>query len=271
MGTDRTTQRDELVAAYRSALDGLLTATGDLDDAAWARETGCPGWSVHDQLAHCVGLERRLLGDPDLDPDVVVPDLPHIRDDIGRFIERDVEARRGTPSAELHAEAREAFARRLDQLGELRPDQLEEETLSLMGPMRTSRALRMRLFDLVCHERDIRAAGDRLDGLVGPHVAVGVEQALRSWARALPTRTEDGDTIRFVLDGDEEVDLDLGTGTLSRGESVAATVSATLRLSAADLLALAGGRADAPTLDQLPHDGDAGLLARSLAVAGVTP
>jgi uncharacterized protein (TIGR03083 family) len=270
VATDRTAQRDQLVAAYAAALDGLLAATADLDDAAWGTPTGCPGWDVHDQLAHCVGLERRLLGDEDLAPDVEVPDLPHLTGDVGRYLERDVEARRQLPHADLVAEAQDAFERRKVQLGHLQPEQLGEETMSFFGPMRTASWLRMRLFDLASHERDIRAVLDRLDGFTGVHLPGVTEHVLRSWAKTLPTRTEVGDTVRFVLDG-EATDLDLGTGDLSRAESVRVTVSATLHLSAADALALAGGRSDAPTIDALEHTGDADLVAELLAVAGVTP
>lgn len=270
MTTDRSAQRDELVAAYAEALDGLLDATAELDDGAWGTPTGCPGWDVHDQLAHCVGLERRLLGDEDLDPEVVVPDLPHLTGDVGRFIERDVEARRRLTHADLRQEAVDAFARREAQVAATAPEQLGEETMSFFGPMRTAAWLRMRLFDLASHERDIRAAVGSLGGFSGPHLNIVTVHVLRSWARTLPTRTEVGDTVRLVTEAGT-YDLDLGTGELSRAESEPVTVSATLHLSAADALALAGGRSDAPTLAALAHEGDADLLERVLAAAAVTP
>lgn len=271
MTTDRTAQRDQLVAAYRAALGGLLAATDGLEEADWRTPTGCPGWDVHDQLAHCVGLERRLLGDPDLDPDVEVPDLPHLTGDVGRYIERDVQARRGSSHDELRAEAGEAFERRIEALEQLAPDQLAEETMSFFGPMRTASWLRMRLFDLASHERDIRAAVGRLDGLTGAHVAGVVEHVLRSWARTLPSRVDDAVTVRFEVAGDEVADLDLGSGTLSRGGGNGEAPAATLRLTPADALALAGGRSDAPELGALERRGDEELLGRLVAAAGVTP
>jgi uncharacterized protein (TIGR03083 family) len=270
--SDRRVQRDQLVTAYRAALDGLLAATTDLDDAAWRAPTGCPGWDVHDQLAHSVGLERRLLGDPDPDPDVVVPDLPHLTGDVGRYLERDVEARRQVPHEDLLAEAHETFGRRREALDELAPEQLDEQTMSLMGPMRTAPALRMRLFDLASHERDIRAAVGRLDGFAGEHLPVVVEQAVRSWARTLPTRIDDGDTVTFVVDEVGTYNLDLGTGLLSSGAGAGPPArSASVRLTVADTLALAGGRDDAPSLEDLEHEGDGALLARVIAATGVTP
>lgn len=272
MSTDRTAQLGQLVAGYRDVLDGLLEATADLDDASWRRATGCPGWDVHDQLAHCVGLERRLLGDADRDPDVEVPDLPHLTGEVGRYIERDVQARRGVPHAELVREAQEAFGRRVTQLGAITPDELTEETTTFFGPMRLASWLRMRVFDLASHERDIRAAVGRLDGLDGAHVPGVVEHVLRAWARTLPRRLEAADTVRFDIVGDEPADLDLGSGALTRGAGVgAAAASGSLRLTPAQALALAGGRTDAPELDDLAPEGDRELLTRFVALAGVTP
>lgn len=272
MTTDRTAQLGQLVAAYRAVLDGLLDATADLDDVSWKQPTGCPGWDVHDQLAHCVGLERRLLGDADLDPHVEVPELPHLTGDVGRYLERDVEARRGLPHDELVREASEAFARRIAQLEQVTPERLGEETRSFFGPMRLASWLRMRLFDLTSHERDVRAAVGRLDGLDGPHLAVVTEHVLRAWARTLPSRLETAATVRFDLVGQEPADLDLGTGALSRGGgSGAAAATGSLRLTPAQSLALAGGRTDAPELDDLAPEGDRELLTRLVALAGVTP
>ncbi len=268
---DRVAQRDHLVAAYRAALDGLLDATDGLSDEAWGTETGCPGWDVHDQLAHCIGLERRLLGDADLDPDVEVPDLPHLTGDVGRFLERDVESRRGFGHDELRAEARATFERRDAVLEQLRPEQLEEETASLMGPMRTSAALRLRIFDLVCHERDVRAAVRRLDGLTGPHVSQAVEHSVRSWARALPSRVEGGHTVAIRVPHRDPAVLDLSHGELLRDEAAASTAAVTLQLTDADVLALVSGRSDAPDADELEVDGDVALARRFLAVASVTP
>jgi uncharacterized protein (TIGR03083 family) len=269
--TEARRKLDALVGAYRAALEGLLAATEGLDDDAWRTGTGCPGWDVHDQLAHCIGLERRLLGDPDRDPDVEVPDLPHLTGDVGRYLERDVEVRRRDAHDDLRAEAREAFDRRLAVLDQLQPEQLEEETTSLVGPMRTSAALRMRIFDLVCHERDVRAAVGRVDGLTGPHVDLGVEHALRLWMRTAPARVEGGTSIAFDIDGSDPAVLDLAAGELHRDEAAASTAHASLHLAPAHVLALVSGRADAPRADELSVDGDEGLVRRFLAVASVTP
>jgi uncharacterized protein (TIGR03083 family) len=257
----------QVVAAHDAVYTGLLDATDGLDEAGWSTSTGCPGWDVHDQLAHCIGVERMMLGDPP--PDVEVPDLPHLRGAIGRFIEADVEARRGVPGDDLRAEARETFDRRLALLEAMTVDDLEQEIDSPIGRHRAAKVLRTRVFDLVAHEQDIRRALDRQTELAGAHVELGVEQVLRAWAVVLPDRLPQGGTIRLDVAGREPVLLDLGAGTLHRGEGP--TPDATLELTIGDVLSLGCGRADAPTLEELGTDGDRDLLAAFVSAASVTP
>ncbi|MFA9430149.1 maleylpyruvate isomerase N-terminal domain-containing protein [Egicoccus sp. AB-alg2] len=70
------------LAAHR----GLLAATEGLDARAWSTPTGCPGWDVHDQLAHCIGTERMMLDDAPAA--VAVDGAGHVRNDLGRLVER---------------------------------------------------------------------------------------------------------------------------------------------------------------------------------------
>ena len=273
MPSDPAATLRHLIAAHEAVFDGLLAATADLDDAAWARTTGCPGWDVHDQLAHCVGLERRMLGDDEVDPHVVVADAPHLTDGIKRYLERDVAARRGWPADQLLAEARETFARRRAALDALTPEDLGERIVGPMGPMKQSGALRMRVFDLASHERDVRGALDLLDGWSGPHVELSVEQALRGWAARWPEAGEVG-AVRVEVAGAAPAVIDLGTGGLRRpqgGDDDPELASLTLRSSAAEAVALAGGRDDAPDLGALDVAGDLDLAATVLAHAAMTP
>jgi uncharacterized protein (TIGR03083 family) len=269
VGQDREGQLRQLVEGHRAAFEGLLTATVGLDADGWATPTGCPGWDVHDQLAHCVGLERRFLGDPE--PHVEVPDLPHLTDERGRRLERDVEVRRGVPGADLHAEATATFDRRLAELDGFTPDDLDVEVDGPFGRQKRSAFLRVRLFDLASHERDVRAALG-VPEATGPYLPVVVEQVVRGWARTLPARVEGGGTLRLVVAGGPPVGLDLGAGTVTRGADVPPGCDATLEVSIGQLLALAGGRDDAPSLDEtVAWSGDEHLLRRVLAVCAITP
>jgi uncharacterized protein (TIGR03083 family) len=258
----------QLVAAHDAVFTGLLDATAGLDEAGWATATGCPGWDVHDQLAHCIGVERMMLGDPI--PEVDVPDLPHLRSDMGRFIERDVELRRGVDGEELRDEARTTFDRRLAALDALTPDDLEREVDSPIGRHRASKVLRTRVFDLVAHEQDIRRALGRETELVGAHAELAIGQVVRAWAVMLPARLPEGRAIAVEVAGWDPVVLgpsghDHGAG------GVAATTDATVELTPRDALSLGCGREDAPTIDELRVTGDRGLAAAFLEIAAVTP
>lgn len=252
-------------AAHRELFDRLLAATEDLGEDDWATPTGCPGWDVHDQLAHCVGLERRLLGDPA--PEVAVPELPHVTDDFSRAVEADVEARRGVPGEQLREEAREAFARRLRMLADLDPAALAEQ-LEGPGGMRGkgSTMLRIRVFDLSAHEQDIRRAlGRRLEPDDAHGELVG-QQILRGLTQLWPQRLAGPGALEVEISGPQpaatRVELADGPGTAR---------VARLRASLAELVALACGRSDAPGVEELHADGDAALAAEAIATAAMTP
>lgn len=267
--TDRAAQLAELTVAHQAAYRGILAATDGLDDAAWARATGCPGWDVRAQLSHVIGVERMVLGDAA--PDVEVGEVPHAHGELGRTIERDVAVRLDTDPQQLRAEATEVFDRRLRALRAMAPEELEQEIGFLFGPTRWSTVLRMRLFDLSSHERDIRAALGSLEGLGGPHVEHGVEQTLRAWASNLPTRLERTATVVFDVVGGPSVALELATGLMTRDTGLPSQLDATLRLAPADVLAIGGGRDDAPDTDALEVTGDLDLVAAVLAAATITP
>jgi uncharacterized protein (TIGR03083 family) len=257
----------QLVAAHAAVFAGLLDATADLDEAAWATPTGCPGWDVHDQLAHCIGVERLMLGEPL--PAVDVPELPHVRNDLGRVVEMDVHVRRGVPGEQLRAEARETFDRRLATLEAMTVEDLDQELDSPIGRHPAVKVLRTRVFDLVAHEQDIRRALDRGSELVGSHVELALEQVVRAWARVVPSRLEERGVVAVEVTGREPILLDVGTGELHRGQGP--TPDVTVELTPADVLSLGCGRDDAPAVEEVAVTGDRALALAFLGATAVTP
>jgi uncharacterized protein (TIGR03083 family) len=251
--------------AHRELFERLLDATSDLDGQGWATPTGCPGWDVHDQLAHCVGLEQRLLGAPE--PEVIVPELPHITDELSHTMEIDVQARRGVPGEQLRAEASEAFAARLRVLGELDPAVLGEP-FEGPGGMRGkgSTMLRIRVFDLSAHEQDIRRALGRDLEPDGAHGDLVSQQILRGLTQVWPQRLTGPGAVEVEITGAQpatiRVDLDGGSGPQRVTR---------LRGTLAELMALACGRTDAPDAAQLQVDGDDDLAREAVAAAAMTP
>jgi uncharacterized protein (TIGR03083 family) len=257
----------QLVAAHEAVFDGVLEATADLDERGWATATGCPGWDVHDQLAHVIAVERFMLGDtPQL---VEVPDLDHVTDEFSRLVEIGVHARRGLEGEALRAEARETFDRRLAMLRGMRPEVLAEE---MDGPggmrMKGSQMLRTRVFDMLSHEHDIRRALGRGVDLDGPAGEIAQEQILRAWAKLLPAQLD----ARGVLAVEARGPLATTRRIALDGTDPEATEPRTvLRGSGAQLLALGCGRTDAPGLDALEVEGDVELARAVVAHASVTP
>ena len=251
--------------AHQELFDRLLDATTDLDDEGWATPTGCPGWDVHDQLAHCVGLEQRLLGAPA--PQVAVPELPHITDDLSHTMELDVQARRGVPGEELRAEARQSFAARLRALSELDPAQLSEHVEGFAGMSgKASTMLRIRVFDLCAHEQDIRRALERELDPDGAHGDLVSQQILRGLAQLWPQRLTGPGAVEVEITGPQQaatrIDLDGGGGQQRVTR---------LRGTLGELMALACGRSDAPDVVHLQVDGDDELAREAVAAAGMTP
>ena len=56
------------ISALRADRDELLDITDHLTDADWKSESGCPGWSVQDVVAH-LGALYWLVVDPTVLPD----------------------------------------------------------------------------------------------------------------------------------------------------------------------------------------------------------
>ena len=91
-----------------TSIDELCSSLAEAD---WDRPTGCPGWTVKDQLSHLVDYEARALGRPG--PDHTPADLSHTRNPLGEGNEIGVDFRRSRPGPEVLAEFRQVTAERL--------------------------------------------------------------------------------------------------------------------------------------------------------------
>ncbi len=95
------------------ALEQTWASTADvcrsLSDLEWERETGCPGWTVKDNLSHLVGLELVMMGGDE--PDHAVPEgLAHVNGPFGAYMEAHVHVRRPVPDERREGELRAAGA-----------------------------------------------------------------------------------------------------------------------------------------------------------------
>ena len=227
----------ELVAAWVSAIEPFTDLAEALTDEQWFAPSILPGWTNADVVAHVVGIERDLLGQPEPYRELEWEQLPHADDLFSRYTELAVAARRGVPQHEVCAELRAAIAARRAFLDK-QPHDLGE-IVSGPGGWELPRGvvMRMRCFDIWVHEQDIRATTGEPGGLDSDAAWVSAAQMLkglgRVWAREVGAQP--GQSAEIVCTGpgvtfDAGVTLDAdGRGTVvPAGELADPTTSITL-------------------------------------------
>jgi uncharacterized protein (TIGR03083 family) len=146
------------VAGLAETWEGLAAAVAGLSPAEWDRATDLPGWSVKDNVSHVVGVELLLMGEP-FPAHTLPDDLPHVRNEFGRFMEVAVDLRRPVPGESVLAELRDVTERRLKSLRALDDAALDEEVPGPTGrPTKLRHVLGIRVFDCWAHEQDVRRA-----------------------------------------------------------------------------------------------------------------
>jgi uncharacterized protein (TIGR03083 family) len=228
------------------ALDDIWQSIADLGagltEADWKTETDCPGWSVQDNVAHLIGIESTIMGRPA--PDHVVPDLPHIKNDIGRSNEVWVDSRRACSGAEVLAEFTEVAAERISTLRDTDDSGFAAGSWTPAGPGTVRDLLPFRVFDSWAHEEDMRRAIGRPAHLTGP----GAELSLGRIAGALPyvvgkkVHPPDGTTVVVTWDDNTTpITVDNGRAQLLDQPPDNPTVALTMTTDTLTRLALGRG------------------------------
>jgi len=264
-GVTRLDRSDVLAGLFGcwDALDRLLMG---LTDRQWSQPVPLPGWSVHDVVAHIVGVESTLLGIPTPESDLDVSALSHVRNDIGADNERWVRQLRGEPGEQLLGRFRSVTSQRRVVLTRLSDDDWSAPTATPVGQDSYGRFMRVRVFDCWMHEIDIRdglglpaAAAD----LVGPASRHALDEmaaamgfvvgklggAPQGSRVAIELTGPLARTIRVAVDGRARVvdDFDRQSPT------------ATIRMDGLAFTRVAGGRAAPGTIDL---EGDRDVAAR---------
>ncbi len=232
----------ELLGAEWQAID--QTCAG-LDEAQWKRPTCLPGWSVQDQLAHLVGIERMLLGEPA--PEIDVSHLDHIRNDIGRMAEVWIEELRPLSGISVLERFRAVTDARLAALRSMSQEDFDAPSWTPVGKDETyGRFMRIRHYDSFLHGNDIRDA-------LGLSLRDEPAAVASAWLEVEPSLGyivgrkagfPDGTSLRLIVTGSIERTFDIAV-TDGRAASVA-TLDAppTVSMEAPDwlLLRLTAGR-----------------------------
>ena len=144
-----------LVAAFQQTVQAVVELGRSCGDREFDLPTACPGWTVKDQVAHVVGVEKWM--DTGQLPSIRVPDYGHVRNEMGHFTEKGVELRRGMRGSKVVDELETLLARRVEDLS--RPElELDTVVRSPFGPKPLGEVLRTRTMDVWTHEQDIRQA-----------------------------------------------------------------------------------------------------------------
>jgi uncharacterized protein (TIGR03083 family) len=239
---DAVADPGEYIDAIEDTLTAVAAVCRDLDDIAWALPTGCPGWSVQDNVSHICDVEHLMLGDPPASLTVAFGD--HVANPVGERMEPGVELRRPWPPHEVLADLEATTKRRLEQLTAVTEPALEEIAHGHpLGPMPLRTFLTMRVFDLFTHEQDIRRAVSRPGTVAGPATQMTVRFATKALARFVFDKEPalHGRTFGITVD-----DINLTVDLTGERASVrdGAPDDVTLCFDLGNFMAWIGGRTD---------------------------
>lgn len=240
-----------------------------LTEQEWKRPTGCPGWTVQDNVAHLVDYEAGALGKPA--PDHVPPQVEHTKNALGEGNEIGVDHRRSWTGREVLDELRDVTAERLQQLRALTPEDLTSEVTTPAGPGTLADMLTLRVMDTWSHEQDIRRALGRPGHDDGP----AAREAIDYFCRFLPfvvgkrAGAPDGSTVVVEVGDLRREVIEVVDGRARAGADDPPTPTVTLSMPVATFAALVGGRSDAP--DDVAIVGDRALGDAIVGALGFMP
>jgi uncharacterized protein (TIGR03083 family) len=247
--------------------DGLDAVLDGLSEPQWQAETPLPGWTVHDVVAHVIGVESMLQGVATPEADTDVSTLKHVRNDIGVMNERWVRKLREVSPDELLDKFRATTAERRKALTNMSADDWNQITATPAGPDTYGRFMRVRIFDCWMHEHDIRDALHRPAtdaALAGPASALALDEMAASMGFVVGKLggAPDGSRVRIELTG--SLRRIINVAVEGRGRVVddfgGDDPTATIRLDGLLFTRLAGGRTTATAHpDGIAYSGDAAV------------
>lgn len=245
------------------AIDDLLSS---LAPEEWKRPTALPMWDVQANVAHIIGTEAMLLGEPNPEIDVDVSSLPHIRNDIGAFNEIWVVALASASPEEMLDAYRRRVVARLEALRGMSAEAWAADSFTPAGPDTYGRFMRVRVMDCWMHEQDIREAVGRpghADG--GPAVELSLDEMTAALGYVVGKRAgaPDGSSVTFDL-GLRRVHVVVdGRAAVVPALPGGGQATVTLRMPALRFSRLAGGRS--PDTAGVEIEGDRALGEQVLA------
>lgn len=252
---------DALEQCWRSISEFGAT----LDEQAWKTATDLPAWTVQDNLAHLIGIERMLEGLPRTEHRAA--DLSHAKNPIGEANEHEVDVRRALSGSEVLAEWHDIVATRLHTLRTADDDYFAAPAMTPTGPGTVADFLHIRVLDCWVHEQDMRRAVGRPGNLSGPAAELTIDRLVRTIPIVVGKRasTPEGGAVVIEITGGVSRHL-VCEVTAGRAALVASSTNpplCTIVLDTEGFLVLATGRRRADAVAATVQ-GDAALAAAVL-------
>ena len=221
---------EQVIAGLDEVWTSILEATDGLKESAWSLPTDCPGWDVSDQVAHIIGVELLLLGEPT--PEIEIGERDYLKNDFGVSLEPWIEVRRPLPGKAVRNELAEVAQRRLAALRALDEPAFDAVGWSPIGQVPMRVFMEVRIMDCWVHEQDIRIALGRPGGRfsVGEATALDRADAALGGIIGRGVRAPEGTSVALEITGPQggRRRLEVVGGRAVWQEGLAATVTLTM-------------------------------------------
>jgi uncharacterized protein (TIGR03083 family) len=258
-----TTTIDQLTETWSS----ISELGAGLTEEQWKLPTDLPGWTVRDNLAHLIGTERHLQGLPRTEHRCEPGD--HVRNDIGRLNEHEVDVRRSCTGAEVLREFDELVALRLATFAAADDAYFAQPIMTPVGEGDVALFLSIRVLDNWLHEQDMRRAVGQPGHLGGSPAEHTVDRLILTVPIVVGKRagTPDGGAMAIDITGEVQrhVVAEVQGGRAKVVEQPSSPPLATITMDTETFVILAGGRRSAADLaDRIALSGDTALATRAV-------
>jgi uncharacterized protein (TIGR03083 family) len=263
--------RERTIEALREEWASIADLLAGLSDDEWAMATPLPGWDVQDNVAHMIGTEMMMSGEPAPDVEIDREVATHVRNDIGAFNEAWIESLRATDPADVRAQFIELGARRLEALDAMTQDEWDEVSFTPAGKDTYGRFVQIRVMDCWMHEQDIRDAVGRPGNETGLPVEVMLDEVTTALGFVVGKKAgvQKGESVTFALTENGSVVREIHVAVDGRAavvDSLPGPATTTLTMPVGVMTRRCAGRVAPDELrDQITIEGDADIAERVLA------